>query len=72
MRTLASTVTKDYVKKDAKEVFVDTIFHTAPTVDAKLRSRINDWLVHFENQGSSANVVLAKQLLEEVLSISPL
>ena len=71
MRTMASTIAKDHVKKRAKEVFIDTIWSTQPTVDLKLRARINDWLVHYKKLESVPNMELAKQLLDEVASISP-
>ena len=69
MRTIVANSVAEYLKKDARTYFVDTLPHTSKSFDERLAARINDWIRHFEKQGLDSNVVKAKSLLEDLKAI---
>lgn len=71
MRTIASSVVKEHVKRKTKELFSSTICTTPISFDARLKARIGDWLKHYEVQKSEINMGIAQAFLDELLSMSP-
>lgn len=62
VRTLVSATTKDAIKKKARETLLDDAFNTASEVGVAINRRLDDWIGHYEKQGTTENVELLQKI----------